>query len=310
VESVAWITERKDVLSTFFALISLAVWLRYVRTRKRQWYVATWLTMAASLMAKQMLVTLPFVFLLLDYWPLRRMSPVADENGQDVRGGMALKNLVVEKLPFFVLTAIFCAAAFLTQSAAGATDLLPDLTLRDRLCNAVVVYVIYLRRVFWPNDLGIFYPHPGSELSAMRICFSAAILTAVSIVFILQRRRRPYLLVGWLWFLGTLVPVIGIIQVGQHQMADRFMYFPLVGLAIALSWVVPSRRSLGGGCSSGGSCLCPLLCRFGVRADAAMEKLRDDLPKWTQHHRQQLVFAGNAGGCHHDETTGRTTANR
>ena len=241
VESVAWVTERKDVLSTFFGLIALLTWLRYVRTSDRWSYAATWLAMAASLMSKQMLVTLPFLFLLLDYWPLRRIS-----KGPDHHAGNAIHRpwaaLVIEKLPFFALSAIFCIVAYLAQSKGGATETLAGLSLSDRLGNAVIVYATYLKKAFWPSNLAVFYPHPGNSLPATAVISSAGLLVGVTIAVFLQRAKRPYLLVGWLWYLGTLVPVIGIVQIGYHQMADRFTYVPLIGIFLAVIWLVSSQK--------------------------------------------------------------------
>jgi len=242
VESVAWISERKDVLSTFFGLISLAAWLRYVKTTDRKWYAATGLAMAASLMSKPMFVTLPFLLLLLDDWPLRRINSGTDYDQAGHVVQRSWTGLVVEKIPFFALSAVFCITAYLAQSKGGATDMLRDLSLADRFANAAVAYATYLEKVFWPSNLAVFYPHPGDGLSMTAVIGSAGLLVGVTIAVFLQRAKRPYLIIGWLWYLGTLVPVIGIVQIGYQQMADRYMYVPLIGILLAVTWLVPSQN--------------------------------------------------------------------
>ena len=249
VESVAWVAERKDVLSSLFGFLSLLAYVRYVKRRSPAAYVAAWTAMAASLMAKQMLVTLPFVLLLLDYWPLARYSgysaggwprPQGQEPGQIATGSMSGRRLLCEKIPFLALSAVFTVIAYLAQASGGATEALEPLAPGIRLANAVVAYGGYLAKCVWPAGLSVFYPHPGSMPTFMVLLGSASVLLLVTVAAILQRRTRPFLLVGWLWYLGTLVPVIGLVQVGWHSMADRYTYFPAIGVFISVTWLIPS----------------------------------------------------------------------
>jgi tetratricopeptide (TPR) repeat protein len=253
VESVAWVAERKDVLSAFFGLLTLLAYAKYavkardveeakseVRNSKcetnsknkirrgRFYYVATLGLFALGLMSKPMLVTLPCVMLLVDFWPLKRGVSV------EGRGGADLRSLVVEKLPFFVLSLISCVVTFLAQSSSGATRSLGTVPLGDRIGNAVVSYARYLGKMIWPTQLSIVYPY--QEWSAVQIGMAALILVVISWLVILSWRERYYLSVGWLWFLGMLVPVIGLVQVGSQAMADRYMYLPSIGLLVIIAW--------------------------------------------------------------------------
>ena len=232
VESVAWVTERKDVLSGFFGLLSIAAYARYAGQRKVAFYFLAALAMAASLAAKPMLVTLPCVFLLLDYWPLERWNSRHE-----------LPRLCAEKLPFLALAAPFGVVTALAQRAAtdaGDAALLGelDIPLPLRLANAVTAYARYLGKTVWPTDLSVVYPHPyrpgGVPLESGEIAAAAGLLLVISALVIWAGRR--YLVVGWLWFLGTLVPVIGLVQSGEQGMADRFTYVPSMGLCIAVAW--------------------------------------------------------------------------
>lgn len=222
-ESVAWIAERKDVLSGLFFMLTLAAYLDYVR-----WppslvrYVTVAALFALGLMAKPMLVTLPFVLLLLDYWPLDRIA--------------AWRRVLVEKLPLLMMSAGSCVMTLWAQRDAIAAS--EQATLFARAGNAVVSYIVYLRQFFWPMNLAVLYPHPGADLAMWKIAASAALLTAITVSVILLRRRTPFLIVGWLWYLGMLLPVIGLVQVGYQAMADRYTYLPQIGLCIALAWTV------------------------------------------------------------------------
>jgi Flp pilus assembly protein TadD len=179
-----------------------------------------------------MLVTLPFVFLLLDVWPLGRLGG-AESN-------LALwRKLVVEKLPFFALSAAFCVVAYLAQKGGGAVG--DNYPLSVRAANAAIVYVLYLWKTVWPAGLAIFYPHPGKNISWPAAAGALLVLATVTGLAWTQRRGRPYLLVGWLWYLGTLVPVIGLVQIGMQRMADRYTYFPLVGVFAAVAWLAASK---------------------------------------------------------------------
>jgi Flp pilus assembly protein TadD len=246
VESVAWAAERKDTLSTFFGLLSLIAYTRYAEAPSLRRYAWTAITLALGLLAKPMLVTWPFVMLLLDYWPLRRFS-VATALGR--RAGAKAANhvgaprhseaatvcrLIVEKIPLFVLVAASAVVTSVAQSHAGAVRTFTDFPFAQRLANAVVSYAKYLLLAFWPNDLAVFYPLPEAGIPAWQIIGAALLLIAITAFCFFQRKIRPYLIVGWLWFLGTLVPVIGLVQVGGQTMADRYFYIPSIGLFIAL----------------------------------------------------------------------------
>jgi protein O-mannosyl-transferase len=221
VESVAWVSERKDVLSTAFwlgAMWSYAAYARGAGARRPLCYGVTLLLFALGLMCKSMLVTLPVVFLLLDYWPLRRPEPVG--------------KLVTEKLPFLALSASAGVLAIWAQKSAGAMPAVPAFL---RLENAIVSCATYLERLFWPVDLGCFYPFPDT-ISVWRTAASVLVLGAVTWGVIRGTKARRYLGTGWFWYLGTLVPVIGVVQVGSQAMADRYTYVPYIGLAVMVSW--------------------------------------------------------------------------
>ena len=229
VESVAWISERKDVLSTLFWLLTMAAYVRYVRQRSITWYIGTLFLFALGLMAKPMLVTLPFVLLLLDYWPLKRLTyyPLS-----------AIRHTLLEKLPFFALSAVSSVITFLAQRSGGAVAHIDLLPLSMRFANAPVSYVKYIGKMFWPTKLAVLYPYFGEKLSAWLVVTSVLALLAVTILVIRLASKHRYLPVGWFWYLGTLVPVIGLVQVGSQSMADRYTYLPLTGIFIIVSWGV------------------------------------------------------------------------
>lgn len=221
VESVAWVTERKDVLSAFFWFLTTWFYVDYVEKPRLSRYLLSLGAFSLGLMSKQMLVTLPFVLLLLDYWPLRRAKTTL------------IAQIVREKVPYIALSAVASWIAFKVQHQAGAvlsTDAIPFVT---RAANALISYVAYLVQFFWPSGLAMFYPYPPS-LPLWQIAGSALILILISVLAL----RRPYLTVGWLWYLGTLVPVIGLVQVGLQARADRYTYIPMVGISIMLAWGV------------------------------------------------------------------------
>jgi tetratricopeptide (TPR) repeat protein len=228
VESVAWVAERKDVLSTLFWFLTLWAYVSYVR-RPGVWrYAAVTTLFTLGLMSKPMLATLPFVLLLLDVWPLERL-PLD-------RGFFAqAKALALEKLPLFVLAAGSIALTLAAQRQIGAVADFDTLPLRLRLSNAAVSYLAYIGRMFWPEGLAAFYPYR-EAVPLMTVMGCLVALVAITVAAILAVRRVPYVTVGWLWYVGTLVPVIGIVQLGGHAMADRFTYVPLVGLFVALAW--------------------------------------------------------------------------
>jgi len=250
VESVAWVSERKDVLSAFFFLLTIGAYARYARDRSRaenpgqaaspagsspvpvtQWsvfYLLSVLFFLLGLLSKPMLVTTPFVLLLIDYWPMRRFGIP----GAGSQSGAVLR-VLREKIPFFALSAVSSIITFQAQKKGGAVSTV--LSMGDRAANALVSYARYIRKMFWPDDLAVFYPHPGHwPWWAVVVC--AAFLLVISAVVLISGRRRPYLMMGWLWFIGMLIPVIGLVQVGLQSMADRYAYLPSIGLLIMVVW--------------------------------------------------------------------------
>ncbi len=233
VESVAWVSERKDVLSTLFWLLTMFSYAWYARHPSVGKYVLTLAAFAAGLLAKPMLVTLPFVLLLLDYWPLGRFQLVPVDTFEKRRN---VGRLIIEKIPFFILSASACVVTMLAQQSTWAVATSEELPLKARLLNVPISYVRYIEKMLRPANLAFLYPHRGSDTSVWLAGLSAAFLIILSIAVIYFWRKRKYVPVGWLWYLGTLVPVIGIIQVGRQAMADRYTYTPLIGLFIIVSW--------------------------------------------------------------------------
>lgn len=230
VESVAWISERKDVLSGFFFMLTLLAYMRYVRGQTWQRMAVVAVCFAFGLMSKPMLVTTPIVLLLLDYWPFDRLKK------------QGFWKLMLEKIPLITLSVGSCAATLIAQQVAiGSTESLP---LASRIDNALVTYVNYLRQMFWPVDLVPFYIHPEWRLGAGEIIGAIIILAGITSATFFLRRKLPFLLVGWLWYLVMLLPVIGIIQVGLQARADRYTYLPQIGVIIAVVWTIVSLTSL------------------------------------------------------------------
>lgn len=223
VESVAWAAERKDVLSTFFGLLALGAYLAFARQGRLIPYILLILFFALSLMAKPMLVTLPFLLLLLDYWPLAR------SRGSWLR-------LILEKIPLLLLSVASCWVTVFAQRQGGALKTLHWLPFDQRLENALAAYLDYLGKTFWPLRLAVFYPHPREQVVVAQAWAAGMILIAVTMLVWRLRGRWPYLLIGWLWFVGSLVPVIGLVQVGEQALADRYTYVPLIGLFLILVW--------------------------------------------------------------------------
>lgn len=239
VESVAWVAERKDVLSTCFWLLTMWAYVWYVRRPGWVRYLLIPVCFGLGLMAKPMVVTLPFVLLLVDYWPLGRLSlpgPAAAVASAAPGPGVALKYLVWEKAPLFILSALFCLITVYAQREVGALWSFQTLPFTDRLANALAAYAGYLGQMFWPLHLAVVYPHPRHSLPLWQGLAAGLLLAGLSFLALRQARRQPYLPVGWLWYLGTLVPVIGLVQVGRQAMADRYTYVPFIGLFIALVW--------------------------------------------------------------------------
>lgn len=243
VESVAWAAERKDVLSTFFWLLTTWMYVRYTETPDWKRYSMIMLFFTLGLMSKQMLVTLPFVLLLLDYWPLGR---IAGKEGQKRDTGKSrplaasretlIGRLILEKVPLFSLALIAAIIVFVVQQRSGVLYSLTPFPFQIRLENALVSYAGYMGKMFWPFSLAVFYPHPLHNLALWKVLGAAGLLIAVSAAVIWKGRRYPYLITGWFWYLGTLVPVIGLVQVGVQAMADRYTYIPLIGLFIMIAW--------------------------------------------------------------------------
>ena len=230
VESVAWVTERKDVLSAPFWMLTMLAYVRYVEVPNAGRYITVCVAFALGLMAKSMLVTLPLVLLLMDYWPLRRLCPEEGKNG------FAVGHLLFEKLPLVVMSVLVCVITVIAQKSGGSVAQISIVPLGQRIGNALVSYCQYLIKMFWPVDLAVFYPYPVNLIVDWKVAAAFAALLAITIVVILLRRRR-YLLVGWFWYLGTLVPVIGFVQVGGQALADRYTYIPLTGIFIMLVWL-------------------------------------------------------------------------
>jgi tetratricopeptide (TPR) repeat protein len=235
VESVAWIAERKDVLSTALGLLALEAYVRGVRSRGGRARALVAVALAAGLLAKPMLVTLPFVLLLLDAWPLGRLALARGAARGGERAPITLARGLGEKWLLFVLAAVAIAIALRAQAGVGAMAEQGALPLPLRLANACVSTVRYVELFFAPRGLAAYYPYP-SRIAPAAIAGAALLLAAITLALVALRRRAPYALVGWLWFLITLVPVIGLVQVGAQAMADRYTYVPYIGLSIAVSW--------------------------------------------------------------------------
>jgi protein O-mannosyl-transferase len=225
VESVAWVAERKDLLSGIFFMLTLAAYVRYARRPSLGRYITMSILFALGLMSKPMLVSIPFVLLLLDYWPL-------------VRGETRQRwlRLIAEKIPLLVLSAASCVITFVVQKRGPLQiDQLPFIW---RLKNAIVSYVAYVWQMFWPLNLAVFYPHPNNSLLPWQIILALGLLIGTTAIVLVLRQSRPYLVTGWFWYLGMLVPVIGIVQVGEQARADRYTYLPQIGLYLALTWLI------------------------------------------------------------------------
>ena len=225
VESVAWVAERKDVLSALFWMLTLWAYGWYARRPAVGRYLAVLVFFACGLMAKPMIVTLPFALLLLDWWPLQRVA--------------SWRRLVAEKIPLVAFAAASGVVTFVLQRGQGALPGLDAIPLTLRAVNALTSYVAYMGRMLWPTRLAALYPYPGALPEWWVVCGALLILIGTSIVAIRSARRHQYVLVGWFWYLGTLVPVIGLIQSGEQSMADRFLYIPLIGLFVIVAWGGP-----------------------------------------------------------------------
>ena len=271
VESVAWVAEKKDVLSTFFWMLTLIAYVRYARQPRSGSYMAVVAFFVLGLMAKPMLVTLPFVLLLLDFWPLGRLSPAQParesrkkpigpvstrankgKTGKSPRNTIAgneytlgnglqwasIRPLILEKLPLLGLSTISCIVTYIAQTRSGLPAKIGAFSPGVRIANALVSYVIYIEKMILPVDLAVLYPHPAS-LPLWQVLGAALFLVAVTLAVVATAKRFPYLAVGWPWFTGSLVPVIGLVQVGAQAMADRYTYIPSIGLFLMAAWGIP-----------------------------------------------------------------------
>ena len=269
VESVAWIAERKDVLSGVFFMMTLFAYARYARRRTLGRYVIMSILFACGLMSKAMLVTLPFVLLLLDYWPLKRIDDLRD-----------LQRRVFEKLPLLVLSAAAGVVTILVQQPTISS--LQGLPMSWRIGNAFVAVVTYIRQMFWPAKLAVFYPHPYHQLPAWLIALSIVLVAGISIIAIIVRRKHPYVPVGWFWYLGMLAPVLGIVQVGLQGHADRFTYLPSIGIMVLVTWTLAdlSWRWLNREVILGIAAAL-LIAAFAWRASIQTSYWHDSLSLWT-----------------------------
>ena len=239
VESVAWVAERKDVLSTFFWLLTMWAYSRYAEKPKINKYVVVLLFFVMGLMSKPMLVTLPFVLLLMDFWPLGRWQWGQEIEEEHIKAPKSSAlYLVVEKVPFFAITVIASIAAYITQRKGGAVPAMDFALLKMQTANAIVSYVSYIGKMIWPCKLAAHYPHPGM-LPVWQVVGAGLLITCMSVFGVWKWRKFPYFTFGWFWFLGTFVPVIGFVKIGDFFMADRFTYVPLIGLFVVIAWGVP-----------------------------------------------------------------------
>jgi len=277
VESVAWVSERKDVLSTLFWLLAMWVYLRFAEVAKKPdavaklFYALSLLLFLMGLMSKTMVVTLPFVLLLLDYWPLQRIQ----------RTGVKFRTLIVEKVPFFALAIAVSAIEYVAQRRFGAFNEL-NLSLMDRLENVPVSYVRYVIKFFWPENLSILYPHPG-HWPLMAVGLATLVVVVASVAIWKQRKQAPYLFFGWFWFIGTFVPVINLVQLGSQSIADRYTYVPMIGFAFLLVWGIcelsarwPYRFIVLTALSLGVITVCLSLTRYELKF------WKDDLTLWNR----------------------------
>jgi tetratricopeptide (TPR) repeat protein len=322
VESVAWISERKDVLSTFFFFLALLSYVAYVRHRRPEratsspprenpltsserifqpgssWYVAAVISTALALMSKPMAVSLPLVMLLLDFWPLGRWR-----GGTFVDAVSSAKRLIVEKIPFFVLALGSSIVTILAQTTGGAVRNLASISMGARLENALVSYARYLGKTVWPARLSVLYPHPG-HWPAEVVAVSLAVVATGFLVVLVGARKCPFLFTGWFWFVGTLVPVIGMVQVGLQSMADRYTYVPLIGVFVMVAWSMKfiverwSLRPMWAGLICGGTLLaCGVLTRHQLRYWKNGEALFSHAVAVTEHNSIALALLQNDLGA-------------
>lgn len=288
VESVAWISARKDVLSTFFWLLTIWVYTSYIKQQDIVKYALVLIFFALGLMSKPMIVTLPFVLLLLDYWPLNR--------------SISIKNLIIEKIPLFVLTVASSVVTYIVQKQAGAVVTIENFPLDARIYNAIVSYARYIEKALLPLNLSVYYPHPGMW-PIWQVILSGCLIILLSILILRKLNRFPYLTVGWLWYLGTLVPVIGIVQVGSQAMADRYSYIPFIGLFIMMVWGVPELiRNFPHKKNVLGMISVLIIVVFSFLSWQRCQLWRDNVALWTDALKNyEIAFAYNIRGISYVE---------
>lgn len=239
VESVAWVAERKDVLSTMFWMLTITTYIRYAGKPRLSTYIPVFLFFSLGLMAKPMLVTLPFVLILLDFWPLCRFANTQQSGVENVPIISRLFPLIIDKIPLLALSAVASLLTVLAQKSGGAINSLDVFSLKIRLANAVISYAAYIAKMFVPINLSVFYPYTPS-IPVWKILIAGTALICITFFTVRRFKIQPYLFVGWFWYLGTLVPVIGLVQVGMQSMADRYTYIPLIGLFVMMAWGFPA----------------------------------------------------------------------
>ena len=300
VESVAWAAERKDVLSGFFWMLTLWTYARYAERPSFPRQLLVIASFALGLMAKPMVVTLPCVLLLLDYWPLRRLGqsePSAKKAAGVSEGSLA--RLIAEKLPLFALAAFSCVLTWHAQRHGGAVRELSELPVRTRIENAVVAYCVYLEKAIWPIHLAVLYPHRAAPFPLADVAAAAIVLALITLAAVKFACRCPYLPVGWFWYVGTLVPVIGLVQVGGQSLADRYTYLPLIGIFLLATWGIADlaeRWSLSRAAAAGAAAVvvCACLCLSWVQ----IGYWRDSITLWEHDLRAAEPSAlahGNLG---------------
>jgi protein O-mannosyl-transferase len=307
VESVAWIAERKNLLSMFFFLLALEAYRRYVLGPRAGRYMLVAILFILGLMAKPQVITFPFVLLLWDYWPLRRMFAVEERPGSKPAAGIPAKNisfLLKEKVPLFVICAASAAITVTAQHAGGAMKEVFQHPFFVRAGNAILSYARYLEKAFWPSRLAVFYPYPEGSLPLSQVLAAFALLALITALVVAARQRR-YLAVGWFWFLGTLVPMIGLVQVGGQAMADRYAYLPLIGLFILVCWGVAEllqQRRVPATWMTAASVV--VLVGLGVTTHRQLGYWSDNASLWTHTLRvthRNYVAEDNLGGLLQDQ---------
>ncbi|MBI5476959.1 MAG: tetratricopeptide repeat protein [Ignavibacteriales bacterium] len=240
VESVAWSSEKKDILSGLFWILTLFAYVLYKEKPSILKYLLTMAFFLLGLLSKPMLVTIPFILILLDYWPLRILSISKNNSGnRRQNNSYSFIKSIYEKIPFFVISIISSVVTYIVQSKGGSMAESNSLSLIERVSNASLSYLKYIYKTFIPVDLSIFYPHAGKDINFVYAGIAVIALTIITLIFFKIKKKYPFMLVGWLWFIGSMVPVIGLVQVGLQAMADRYMYIPIIGIAIVVAWGLP-----------------------------------------------------------------------